>query len=263
MPNNNEPELTSNVEVTLIVPVYEEKDNIVPFVTEVKRVVQIPHQICIIYDHPDDNTLTRMSEVHAIEPSVLFIQNLYGNGIINAFKTGFDVSKTHYVVAIMADLSDTPSTINDLYAKIEEGYDLVVASRYCEGGKKIGGPRLKYWLSKTANLMLNRLTGIPTHDMTNAYIIHKKHILDSLHIRSTGGFEITMEIIAKSFVLGARIAEVPTINRDRNAGASKFRLLHWISKYLYWFFYILSFSIVHRINSRYHRDSRKPPVNFS
>lgn len=199
----------SKVEVTLIVPVYEERDSIVPFIKEVVRTVRIPFQVCIIYDHPEDSTLEKMEEVLSIDPTVLFIKNIYGRGIINAFKTGFDISNTHYIVAIMADLSDTPETINDLYSKIEEGFDLVVASRYCKGGAKIGGPRVKYFLSKVANLSLHWLTGIPTHDMTNAYIIHKKHIINSLNLRCTGGFEITMEIIAKSFILGAKIAEIP------------------------------------------------------
>ena len=178
---------THKTEVTLIVPVYEEEDNIVPFIVEVKKTVNVSHAICVIYDHHDDSTLLKRDEVLAIDPNVHFIKNKYGKGIINAFRTGFDISQTHYIVAIMADLSDTPSTINDLYAKIEEGYDLVVASRYCKGGKKIGGPFVKNWLSRVANLSLHHLTGIPTHDMTNAYIIHKKHIIDEVNIRSTGG----------------------------------------------------------------------------
>lgn len=252
------PASDDHVEVTLVVPVYEEQDNIVPFVAEVARTVHIPHRICIIYDHPDDSTLLKRDEVHAVDPTVQFIRNTHGIGIINAFRTGFAVSQTRYIVCIMADLSDTPETINDLYAKIQEGYDLVVASRYCEGGKKIGGPIVKFWLSKFANLSLNFLTRFPIRDMTNAFIIHKKEILDQINIRSTGGFEVTMEIIAKSFVLGATMAEVPTINRDRNAGSSKFRILHWIAKYLYWYIYIAIYSIINRIHTRYVRDTRKP-----
>jgi glycosyltransferase involved in cell wall biosynthesis len=252
---------TDSVEITLVVPVYEEQDNIVPFITEVKKHVQLPHRICIVFDHAADKTLLKRDEVHSIDPTVQFIQNSYGNGIINAFKTGFEVSRTRYIVAIMADLSDTPETIRRMYDKIEEGYDLVVASRYCEGGQKIGGPRLKYWLSRIANVSLFYLSGIPTHDMTNAFIIHKRDIINQIHLRSTGGFEITMEIIAKSFILGAKIAEVPTVNKDRNAGSSKFRLLSWIGKYLYWYVYILVFSVVNRLNARYVADTRKTVVD--
>jgi dolichol-phosphate mannosyltransferase len=246
------------IEITLVVPVHNEEENIVPFVQEVAKHVTIPHHICIIYDHADDNTLNKRDEVLAIDPTVSFLRTKGDAGIINALKTGFETSQTRYIVVIMADLSDTPETIKALYAKIQEGYDLVVASRYCEGGEKIGGPRFKKWLSRSASRSLHRLTRIPTHDMTNAYIIHKKEIIDQINIRSTGGFEVTMEIIAKTFILGGKITEVPTINMDRRAGVSKFRIAKWFTKYLYWYFYILLYSFVNRINQHYYMDTRKP-----
>jgi dolichol-phosphate mannosyltransferase len=245
------------VEITLVVPVYNEEDNIIPFMKEVKEHLFIPHRICLIFDHPDDSTLRKRGEILKIDPTVVFIYNTIGAGIINALKTGFQISRTRYIVAIMADLSDTPETINSMYAKIQEGYDLVVASRYCKGGKKIGGPQIKYYLSLIGNLSLHHLTKIPTHDMTNAFIIHKREVIEQLNIRSTGGFEVTMEIIAKTFILGYRITEVPTINQDRRTGISKFKIIRWIAKYIYWYFYILTYSIVHSINRRYLLDTLK------
>jgi hypothetical protein len=160
----------------------------------------------------------------------------------------------------MCDLSDMPGTVNALFAKIQEGYDLVVASRYAPGGKKIGGPKLKLFLSWLANTSLQCMTGIPTHDMTNAFIIYRKEVLDDIHVETQGGFEITMEIIAKAYVLGYRIAEVPTINRDRAAGKSKFKLAQWIGRYLHWYLYILRYSILHRLLGPYRRNVRKRDV---
>ncbi|MBI4821095.1 MAG: glycosyltransferase [Deltaproteobacteria bacterium] len=244
-------------EISLVVIVQDEEENIVPFITEVHDHMTLPHQICIVFDSDDDTTLRKKDEVLRISPNAVFVKNELGKGVINAFKTGFGVAKAPYVVPIMADLSDTPETINLMYAKIREGYDLVVGSRYCPGGKKIGGPFLKYLLSYLANMSLHWLTGIPTHDMTNAFIMHRKEILDQIHIRSTGGFEITMEIIAKSIILGAKVTEVPTINRERVGGKSKFKILKWMVKYLYWYFYILGFSVIHRITAHYLEDTRK------
>ena len=249
--------IEDDFEITLVVPVFNEEDNIVPFVKEVFECVKIPHYICIIYDHADDTTLRKKAEVMAIEPNTSFIQTKGSAGIVNALKTGFEISKTRYIVVIMADLSDNPETINALYTRIQEGYDLVVASRYCEGGNKIGGPKLKKWLSWFANRSLCYLTKIPTHDMTNAYIIHKRKIIEQINIRSTGGFEVTMEIIAKTFILGCKISEVPTINRERCAGISKFRIVKWLMKYIYWYFYIVFYSIINKINHYYHLDTRK------
>ena len=248
---------SAEVEITLVVPVYEEEENILPFVKEVKATVTLPYQIVIIYDHDDDPTLRQKDAVLAIDPTIAFVKNTGGSGVINAFRTGFNVAKTRYVVPVMADLSDTPATVMDMYRKILDGYDLVVASRYCVGGKKIGGPYIKYLLSIAANISLHKITGIPTHDMTNAFILYRKEVLDNIHIRSNGGFEVTMELIAKAYILGYKITEVPTTNRERVAGKSNFQLFSWLQNYLYWYLYILIYSIVRRINAHYLQDTQR------
>lgn len=248
------------VEITLVVPVYEEEKNIVPFVREVNAALRIPHQIVIIYDHDNDQTLTKREEVLAIDATVAFVRNTGGSGVINAFRTGFNVAKTRYVVPIMADLSDTPETIGVMREKMLEGYDLVVGSRYCAGGRKVGGPYIKYLLSLIANLSLQKIAKLPIHDMTNAFIMYKKEVLDNIHIRSSGGFEVTMELIAKAYILGYRLTEVPTVNRNRAAGKSNFKLFKWIRNYLYWYFYILIYSVVRRLNAHYLRDTQKLPT---
>lgn len=252
-------EVTSDprIEITLVVPVYEEEENILPFLTEVKCKLTVPHRIIIIFDNDRDGTLKRKQEILKVDQTIVFVKNEYGRGIVNAFKTGFSSAGTRYVVPIMADLSDTPETINSMYEKMCEGYDLVVASRYCQGGKKIGGSFIKYLLSLTANITLHKLTKIPIHDMTNAFIMYRKAILDQINIRSTGGFEITMELIARAYILGCKITEVPTINRERAAGKSHFKMMQWIIKYLYWYFYILIFSYVNRVNAHFMRDTQK------
>jgi glycosyltransferase involved in cell wall biosynthesis len=159
----NKPAARAEVEITLVVPVYNEEDNIVPFVREVAATLLIPHQIVIVFDHDEDSTIKKKDEVLRIDPSVVFIKNTAGSGIINALRTGFNVASTRYVVPIMADLSDTPATILEMYRTINQGYDLVVGSRYCAGGRKIGGPYVKYLLSIAANLSLQKITKIPTH----------------------------------------------------------------------------------------------------
>jgi dolichol-phosphate mannosyltransferase len=247
--------LTSNASaVTLIIPVYHEQDNIVPLFTQIKRFVSVPHVAMIVYDADDDPTLLRADEVLEIDPTAKFVRNQYGPGIINALRTGFDNSTTSYIVPIMADLSDSPEAIDRMYEKIQDGYDLVVASRYMKGGGKIGGPFLKYLLSRIANLTLHKLSGIPTHDMTNAFIMHKKSVLNQITLRSTGAFEVTMEIIAKTYILGYMITEIPTVNHDRNSGKSNFKLWSWIGHYIYWYLYIVLYSIAKRLTEYYVRD---------
>jgi dolichol-phosphate mannosyltransferase len=234
-------------ELTLIIPVYEEEHNIVPFIEEVRSNVSPSYTTLIIYDHYEDSTLNKIEELTDNAKNIHFVKNIFGTGVINAFRTGFALAETKFIVPIMADLSDMPETVNVMYAKIQEGYDLVIASRYVKNGGKIGGPKIKRFLSAVANRSLNFLTGMPTHDFTNAFIMYRKSVLDNIEISSTGGFEVTMEIIAKAYILDCNIAEVPTINRDRTAGKSKFALWKWIYNYFYWYFYI----ILHSIRKRF------------
>ena len=179
-------------DVTLVIPVYNEQGNILDLFAEIEAVVRLPYVALIIYDHEEDDTLVHREALMAANPAIEFVRNAYGRGVVNAFKTGFGLADTPYIVPIMCDLSDMPETVNRLYEKIHEGYDLVVASRYAPGGGKIGGPKLKKFLSRTGNLLLHQLTGIPTHDMTNACIIYRKEVLDEIHIEATGGSEIAM-----------------------------------------------------------------------
>jgi hypothetical protein len=141
----------------------------------------------------------------------------------------------------MADLSDTPETITDMLKKMDDGYDVVVASRYIKGGGKIGGPRIKSFLSRIAGLSLNFLTDYPVHDATSGFILHRKSTLDKIEIESTGGFEVTIELLFKSYKMGLRIGEVPTVNRDRFSGKSNFKFFSWFHRYLYWYLRTIHF----------------------
>ena len=242
--------------VTLVIPVYHEEHNILPLFEEIRQVVALPYVALVIYDDDADPTLAHR-DVLCSDPAIRFVKNIHGKGVVNAFKTGFDMARTPFIIPIMCDLSDMPETVNRLFAKIQEGYDLVVASRYAPGGQKIGGPKIKLLLSRLANRSLHKISKIPTHDMTNAFIIYRKEVLDDIKIETVGGFEITMEIIAKAYILGYRIAEVPTINRDRSTGTSKFRLMQWMSRYLYWYGYILRYKVLFRLMKPYRENVRK------
>ena len=75
----------------------------------------------------------------------------------------------------------------------------------------MSGPLLKRTLSRLAGVSLHYLAGVPTHDVTNSFKMYRKELLDRLTIESSGGFEIGMEIVVKTFAAGGKIAEVPSI----------------------------------------------------
>jgi len=225
------------MKLSIIVPVYNEAGNIKKLIEKIRKEVKIPHQLIIVYDFDEDNTVSVVKKLGKKYKNIRLIKNKKGScrGVVNAIKTGFDFVKNGAVVVTMADLADNPKTINTMYRKLQQGYDLICGSRYSRGGKKIGGAFIKSFLSKLSGLLTPMLLGIPTKDITNAFKMYKKEVLNSINIESEGGFEISMEIAIKAHAKGFKITEVPTVWKDRTAGESRFKLLAWMPRYIYWY----------------------------
>ena len=164
-----------------------------------------------------------------------------GRGVLNAVRAGIAATTAEVVVITMADLSDDLRIIPRMVDLIrDEGYDIVCASRYMQGGQQIGGPRLKKLLSRVAGVSLYWLAGLPTHDATNAFRAYRRSWLAVTDITSRGGFAYSLEITAKAFAAGRPITEIPSIWTDRSTGQSRFKLRQWLPHYLYWYFYALT-----------------------
>ena len=225
--------------IQIIIPVYNESENIINTLKEIETGIATPHSILIIYDFDEDSTIPVVNEFIRQQnaKNLSLIKNQYGKGVLSAIRTGFDTAEEGVVLVVMADYSDDLSVVDSMLAKINQGYDIVCGSRYMKGGKQIGGPRIKKFLSRMAGLSLNLITGIPTHDITNSYKMYRKSVLDDIEIKSRGGFEIGMEIVTKAFLKGYKISEAPSVWQDRVAGKSRFRLLKWLPAYMRWYMY--------------------------
>lgn len=218
--------------LTIIIPVYNEGENIKTAVENIEKEVKYPYTINLIYDFDEDTTIKPARDLN-----VNLIKNKYGRGVLNAIKTGLEEVKTEFAIVTMADLSDPPDVMNAMIdSAIKNNADIVCASRYMSGGGQIGGPFIKKLMSKYAGLSLHYLAGLPVHDATNSFKLYRKTFLDNVTIESTGGFELGLELVVKAFKNGNKITEVPTIWHDRTAGKSNFKLIEWLPKYLKWYF---------------------------
>jgi len=227
------------MELTIVMPVYNEGKNIERAIPEIEKKIRIPHGVFLIYDFPEDNTVPVAKELQKKYKNIKLLRNSVGNGrgVINAIRTGFDKVRTGAVVVMMADLADDPETVNIMYEKIQEGCDVVCGTRYSKGGKHIGGAFLKTLLSRLAGLLTPLVLGIPTFDLTNAFKMYKKKIFKKIKIESTGGFELSQEIVIKAHFAGFKVCETGTTWQDRTTGESRFQLGKWLPKYLYWYFW--------------------------
>lgn len=231
--------MTKAKELTIIVPVYNEGDNFPSLYKEIKSKINSPYKIIVVYDFEEDNTVPVVKQYGEKDSSLILHKNTRGRGVLNAILSGFDCVKTGPVLVTMADLSDDLSIVDKMYSQYLKGFEVVCGSRYMRGGKQIGGPFLKRFLSRGAGVSLYYLRGFPTHDVTNNFKLYDKKLLDSIDIESDGGFEIAMEITVKAFRLKKAIAEIPATWIDRTAGESNFKLWQWLPKYLHWYFYAL------------------------
>ena len=225
--------------LNIIIPVFNEAENIKKAVEQIREECNCPHIITIVYDMDEDTTVPVVRQMQQNIENLFLKKNNYGRGVLNAIKTGLEETASKYALVTMADLSDPPAVINEMYRIAEEqNADIVCASRYMKGGKQLGGPFIKGLMSRIAGLTLHFMAGIPTYDATNSFKLYRNSFLKQQNIESKGGFEIGIELVAKAYIQGYKICETPTIWRDRIAGESNFKLLKWLPGYLKWYFYI-------------------------
>ena len=227
--------------VDIVIPVHNEGENIKLALSEIHSKTDINFNINIVYDFDEDDTIEpAIKTSQKLGFKIDFLKNIYGRGVSGAIRTGLEATSAPYVIVTMADLSDPAQVMNEMYRKaVEDGADLVCATRYSCGGRQIGGPFVKKILSRLAGLSLNFLTGIPTHDITNSFKLYSRKVLKAVTIESRLGFELGMELTLKAYFMGFKIAEVPTVWHDRRHGKSRFKVLKWLPAYLKWYFFAI------------------------
>jgi glycosyltransferase involved in cell wall biosynthesis len=222
-------------QLSLVVPVYNEAENIQLFIRDVATQVQEAHEILIVYDFPEDNTLPAIAAMQPPCPHVRLVHNTLGRGVLNALKTGFQASRGDVVIVMMADRSDEPADVMPMARLVREGAAVVAGSRYAPGGRQEGGPWLKRTLSRLAGVSLHHLAGLPIRDATNNFRAYSRRVIEQIPIEGEVSFALALELTLKAHWRGWRVAEVPTVWRDRTAGQSRFRLFAWLPHYLKWY----------------------------
>ncbi|PJJ61736.1 glycosyltransferase [Compostimonas suwonensis] len=227
--------MSSAPRVSIIIPAYNEGDDIVPGLDRIMEAVKLDAEVLVVVDAPDDTTVPVVESYAAEHPRVRIVINSYGRGPAQAIRFGIDTASARTVVVTMADGCDDPRQIDDLVRLVERGVVVAAASRYMPGGQQVGGPRFKNFLSRTAGVSLNIFTNAGTRDATNSFKAYDAAFVKEVGIDSRDGFEIGLELTAKARRLRRPVAEIPTIWLDRQFGQSNFKLSLWIPKYLRWY----------------------------
>ena len=237
--------MAAEPDFSLVIPVFNEGANVPALFASLKQFVPATAEVLICYDFPADNTLPAIQAVpEADRPAQLrLIHNTLGRGVRFAIDAGMKAAYSRVVIVTMADLSDDFSQLQEMAHRVRAGATVVCPSRYMQGGRQIGGPLLKSFLSRAAGFTLFHLAGLPTHDPTNSFKAYDASYLARTPIESPAGFVLALELTVKAHKQRLRIEEFPTTWRDRTAGESRFNLRKWLPLYLRWYFYAFSRSM--------------------
>jgi len=222
--------MTRNAALTIIVPVYNEGENIRNWWLQASPHLPDQTRVRLVYDLDEDDTLPEAERLRAAGAPIELLRNA-GRGVCSALVTGIRSVSSGPVLVSMADLSDDFPVIPAMLDAYRAGADVVVASRYMPGGRQLGGPWLKGQLSRWGGRSLAWLAGFPVHDATNSFRLYDATMVRALDLESRGGFEIGFEITMKAWMQGRRLVEIPCTWRDRVAGQSRFDLRRWLPLY--------------------------------
>lgn len=220
--------------VSIVIPAYNEGSDIEDVLSRLIEAVQLPSEIVVVVDSPDDTTVPYVEKHAGKNEHIRCLVNDVAPGPSHAIRYGIDRAVADVVVVTMADGSDDPQQIDQLVRLVERGVVVAAASRYSRGGQQVGGPFLKGLLSRGAGLSLWALARVGTRDATNSFKAYDTDFVRRVGITASAGFEIGIELVAKARRARLPVAEVPTIWLERHQGVSNFKLMSWLPHYLRW-----------------------------
>jgi dolichol-phosphate mannosyltransferase len=209
----------------VVIPTYIEADNVADILRRVRAAAPTV-DILIVDDNSPDGTadLARAAgqELGQIEvlvrPGKGGLGVAYRAGFEHGFEQGYEV-----LVQMDADFSHPPEKLPELLARIEEGADVAIGSRYVPGGSTPSWPFRRRLLSRIGNTYASTMLGLRVNDATAGFRAYRASLLKEIEAASTRatGYGFQVELNYRAHRLGADIVEVPITFTDRTRGVSK------------------------------------------
>lgn len=230
--------------LNIVIPVYNEGPNIHRVLDAILDAVQTPFQVSICYDSDTDSTLGALENYSRRSSVEIELVKNKGEGAHGAVMTGMEQNSAALVLTWPADDTFNAPIIDRLVQLAGEGCEIVVASRFIEGGCMQGAPWLKSFLVRVGSWTLYHLARLPVHDASNGLRLFSRKVIDTIPIESTYGFCYSIEYLVKCHRLGWKIGEVPAAWYERSTGQSRFRVLRWLPGYLRWYCYAFQTTVL-------------------
>ncbi|ASZ11801.1 polyprenol monophosphomannose synthase [Chitinophaga pendula] len=215
------------MEKLVIIPTYNEKDNIRRIIDAVFSLQQDFH-ILIVDDGSPDGTGAIVKSLQQQHNGALFLEERsgkqgLGTAYIHGFKWGL-AKGYHFIFEMDADFSHNPKDLPRLYeACTTGGGDVAVGSRYVSGGRTENWPWNRAVLSYGASVYVRLITWMNVKDATAGFVCYKRNVLETINLDAIQfvGYAFQIEMKFTAWKLGFKIKEVPITFVDRKEGYSK------------------------------------------
>ncbi len=223
----------SPLELSVVLPMYDEVDNVVPLLDEIERALEgRSYEIICVDDASRDGTRERLRELVGARPRLRAIFFRRNSGQAAAFDAGFRAASGAIVVTMDADRQNDPADVPRMLEKLAEGYDVVSGWRR----RRKDGVFFRKIPSKIANAFIRWVTGTRVHDLGCSLKVYRREITDEIRLYG----EMHRFLVPLAEHQGARVAELEVNHRARTAGVSKYGLSRTLKVLLdlttVWFF---------------------------
>jgi dolichol-phosphate mannosyltransferase len=215
--------------VWVVIPTYNEADNIEGIVraalAELERVAPDAHRILIVDDNSPDGTGAIADRLAAAHPQVEVLHRATKTGLGHAYLAGFSHAlkgDAEIVIEMDADFSHDPRYLGPLLEAAENA-DLVLGSRYVEGGGVKDWGLLRRLISRGGGWYARTILGVKVHDLTGGFKCIHRRVLVAIQLETirAEGYVFQIEVTYRALLAGFRVKEIPIVFRDRSVGSSK------------------------------------------
>ena len=213
----------------VIIPTYNEKENIESIIRAVRGLEAHDFEILIIDDGSPDGTADIVKRLMAgdFKDKLHLVERQGKLGLGTAYIAGFKWALEHgydYIFEMDADFSHDPNDLPRLYnACAKDGYDVAIGSRYVSGVNVVNWPMGRVLMSYYASKYVRIVTGVPIHDTTAGFKCYRRKVLETIDLDAIRfkGYTFQIEMKFTAYKLGFKIKEVPVIFVNRQLGTSK------------------------------------------
>jgi dolichol-phosphate mannosyltransferase len=211
--------------VLVIVPTYNERDNLPAIVAAVHE--HLPQgDVLVVDDASPDGTGQLADDLASADKQVHVLHRAGKQGLGTAYIAGFRWALARdyeFVFEMDCDFSHDPKYLPELLATAEKGADLVLGSRYVDGGGTVNWGPFRKLISRGGSLYARSILGVPIRDLTGGFKCFRRRVLEALDLDgiSSKGYGFQIETTWRTLKMGYRVVEVPIVFVDRRVGQSK------------------------------------------